>query len=245
MDQQRAAGEEIRRFGDALQAQGQVAYQPALAGEFTSQWFDPRYWARSGALLGGIDGVDGTWLVRDGQRSLQLRRLRQPHLPPALVVERLLWLGEAHCRAWQQLQASVAAGAAGLCRAPVIAVCWRRQGLFYGAEVLSVQLDTRPTLAQQISSGSATLEVWAAAGRCLRRHHDAGILLPAVAATSLRVGGTDAVQVGDYHRARLGNSGLQAAADVVSLRRSIERIADTAGQAVDEVAWHCLLSAYG
>jgi len=244
MDQQRAAGEEIRRFGDALEAQGQVAYQPAVAGDFTSQWFDPRYWARSGALLGGIDGIAGTWLVRDGRRSLQLRRLRHPHVPAAVAVDCFVWLGEARCRAWQQLQASVAAQAAGLCRAPVIAVRWRRQGLFFSAAVLSVQLDTLPTLAQQIGGGTATLEVWAAAGRCLRSHHEAGIQLPGIEAASLRVSGSEGVLVGDYHRAHLGASGLRAAADVVSLRRSLERIADAAGHAVDEVAWHCLLSAY-
>lgn len=245
MDQSRTGDDDIRRFGDALDPQGQVAYQTALAGEFTSQWFDPRYWARSGALLGGIDGVAGTWLVRDGRRCLQLRRLRQPHLPAAVAVDRFVWLGEARCRAWQQLQASVAAQAAGLCRAPVIAVRWRRQGWFYSADVLSVHLDSLPTLAQQLAAGAVTLEVWAAAGRCLRRHHDAGISLPAASATTLRIGGPEGVQVGDYHRARSAVSGMRAAADLVNLRRSLERIADDAGHGVDDVSWHCLLAAYG
>ena len=165
-----SVGEEIRRFGTALDAQGLVAYQPALAGEFTSQWLDPRFWARNGALLGGIDGIDGIWVVREGRRSLQLRQLRQPGLPAALVMNRLLWLGEARCVAWQQMQASLRAQAAGLCAAPVLAVRWRRLGLFYSAEALSVQSDTLPTLAQQLRVGSVTLDVWAAVGRCLRRH---------------------------------------------------------------------------
>ena len=240
-----SVGEEIRRFGTALDAQGLVVYQPTLAGEFTSQWFDPRYWARNGALLGGIDGIDGIWVVREGRRSLQLRQLRQPGLPAAVVMNRLLWLGEARCVAWQQMQASLQAQAAGLCAAPVLAVRWRRLGLFYNAEVLSVQSDSLPTLAQQLRAGSVTLDVWAAVGRCLRRHHDAGINLAGLQASALRVGGSDGVQVGDYHRARVLTAGLWSAADVVRLRRSIEGVLDTAGQSMDEVAWHCLLAAYG
>ena len=127
----------------------------------------------------------------------------------------------------------------------MLAVRWRRLGLFYNAEVLSVQSDSLPTLAHQLRAGSVTLDVWAAVGRCLRRHHDAGINLAGLQASALRVGGSDGVQVGDYHRARVRTAGLWSAADMVRLRRSIEGVLDTAGQSMDEVAWHCLLAAYG
>ena len=241
MEAMESAAAPLRRFGDARDAQGEVAYVPALAGAFTGQWLDPRYWARNGALLGGLDSPSGAWLLREGKRCLQLRRLRQP----GLRIERFVWRGEAHCRPLQQLAASQAAHAAGLAAAPVIGVGWRRSGAFYRADVLSVCPEALPTLAQVMANGRASLEAWAAAGRCLRRHHDLGIHLPGLSLLQLRVGGGEGVVVADYHRARLRSAGLWQAANLAALRRSIEAQADTAGQPVDEVAWNCLLAAYG
>lgn len=245
MESVELAAVQLRRFGDARDTQGEVAYVPALAGAFTSQWLDPRYWARNGALLGGLDSGAGVWLLRDGKRCLRLRHLLQPRLPAALRVDRFLWRGEARCGPLQQLSASQAARAAGLSAAPVIAVGWRRTGPFYRADVLSVSPEALPTLAQQLGSGRVSLEVWAAAGRCLRRHHDLGIHLPGLSLLQLQVGGSEGVVLGDYHRARLRSAGLWQAANLASLRRSMEAQADAAGQPVDEVAWNCLLAAYG
>lgn len=241
MEAVESAAAPVRRFGDAHDVQGAVAYVPALAGAFTGQWLDPRYWARNGALLGALDSPSGAWLLRDGKRCLQLRQLRRP----GLRAQRFVWRGEAQCRPLQQLAASQAALAAGLAAAPVIAVGWRRSGLFYRAEVLSVCPEALPTLGQAMANGRASLEAWAAAGRCLRRHHDLGIHFPGLSLAQLRVGGADGAVVGDYHRARLRRAGLWQAANLASLRRSIETQADVAGQPVDEVAWNCLLAAYG
>lgn len=245
MEAVESAAAQVRRFGNARNVQGEVAYVPAVAGAFTGQWLDPRYWARNGALLGGLDSASGAWLLRDGKRCLQLRRLRQPGLPAGLQVDRFVWRGEERCRPMQQLQASQVALAAGLAAAPVVAVGWRRSGAFYRADVLSVCPEALPTLDQQLANGRASLQAWAAAGRCLRRHHDLGIHLPGLALQQLRVGGSEGVVLGDYHRARLRSGGLWQAANLASLRRSLEAQSDAAGQPVDEVAWNCLLAAYG
>ena len=88
------------------------------------------------------------------------------------------------------------------------------------------------------------LESWAAIGRCLRRFHDFGICHADLNAHNVLLRGRSDVFLIDFDRGRQRRPGLWRDANLVRLRRSIEKVGDARGQSLDEAAWHCLLAAY-
>ena len=236
---------DIKRFATSGAAGcGAMLYAPSHAGKFAVPWFEPRYWMTQGAVVGEALGRGTTWIVREGERRLVLRHYRRGGLIARLSPDRYLWRGEAATRPFQELLLIDLLHTAGLPVPAPIAARYQRDGAFYRADLITEFLPDTQSLAQRLAVGEVALESWAAIGRCLRRFHDFGICHADLNAHNVLLRGPTEVFLIDFDRGSQRRPGLWRDANLVRLRRSIEKVGDACGRPLDEAAWHCLLAAY-
>jgi 3-deoxy-D-manno-octulosonic acid kinase len=236
---------DVKRFATSGAAgDGAMLYKPSQAGKFAVPWFEPRYWMAQDAVVGEALGRGTTYIVREGERRLVLRHYRRGGLIARLSPDRYLWRGESATRPFRELQLIDVLQDAGLPVPAPVAARYQREGAFYRGDILTEFIPDTQSLAQRLAGTGVSLGTWAAIGRCLRRFHGFGACHADLNAHNVLLRGADEVFLIDFDRGSLRRPGLWRDANLVRLRRSIEKVGDGLGHAVDEVAWHCLLSAY-
>ena len=221
-----------------------MLYKPSGSSKPSQEAFDPSFWAARGAIVGEALGRGTTWIVQDESRRLALRHYRRGGLVARLVGDRYFWAGEDATRPFRELRLLQALHAAGLPVPEPVAARYVRQGLTYRGDILTVFLEGTESFAQRLRDRRVTAEDWQAIGRCLRCFHDAGACHADLNAHNVLLDASGQVFVIDFDRGRLRKPGLWRDANLVRLRRSIEKIGDKAGFAFDEAAWRLLLQAY-
>ena len=223
---------------------GAMLYNPRVSGKLAVPWFEPRWWIAREALVGEAHGRGTTHIVRDEDRLLVLRHYRRGGLVARLSSDRYVWRSEDATRPFRELKLTLQLAAAGLPVPVAVGARYVRTGRFYTGDLLTEYLPDTRSLAQRLGQGSTTLSTWAAIGRCLRRFHDFGLFHADLNAHNILLR-DDEVFVIDFDRGRLRSPGLWRDANLVRLRRSLEKIDAGLPQAqFDDMQWHCLLSAY-
>ena len=237
---------DIRRFVTREAAQtGAIYYRPDAAGEFAAQWFEPRYWRQSGGLVSEPAGQPGCYLVREGRRHLLLRHYQSAGLLNRILGDWLLWRGERAALPIRELVLLTQLHAAGVPVVVPVAARYQRYGRGYRGDLLVEYPPDAQTLSQALQTGAVPLTLWTQLGRGLRRCHDLGVWQPHFDARKILLHGDDQLLLIDFCGARQRRGGLWKDSVLAALRRSIESHADARRQPVDEVAWDCLLAAYG
>ncbi|MEY4762513.1 MAG: hypothetical protein RLZZ200_2369 [Pseudomonadota bacterium] len=221
-----------------------MLYKPFGSSKPAKDDFDPLSWAARGAIVGNALGRGTTWILQDASRRLVLRHYRRGGLVAGLVGDRYIWAGEEATRPFRELRLLQALRTAGLPVPEPVAARYIRQGLGYRADILTVYLEGTESFAQRLRDGRMQPADWQAIGSCLRRFHDAGACHADLNAHNVLFDTPGRVHLIDFDRGRLRAPGLWRDANLVRLRRSIEKIGDQAGLDFDEAAWRLLLQAY-
>lgn len=228
----------------AADGDGAMLYKPSGTGKPVLSYFDPASWAARGAVVGQALGRGTTWIVQDGAQRLVLRHYRRGGLIARLSADRYIWRGEAATRPFRELRLLALMQAQGLPVPAPVAACYRRQGLGYRGDILTAYLPDTESLAQRLGRRAVTGDTWQAVGRCLRRFHDAGVWHADLNAHNVLLAGETQVHLIDFDRGRLRKPGLWRDANLVRLRRSIEKVGDAARIPFDEAGWRSLLQGY-
>ena len=223
---------------------GAMLYNPLACGKLVVPWFEPRWWIARDAVVARATGRGTTHIVRDDRRLLVLRHYRRGGLVARVSPDRYLWRGEAATRPFRELSLLAQLHAAGLPVPVPVGARYQRTGRLYTGDLLTEYLPDTRSLAQRLVDGSTGLATWAAIGRCLRRFHDEGVFHADLNAHNILLR-NDEVFVIDFDRGRLRRPGLWCDANLVRLRRSLEKIdAPLPKPQFDDAQWHCLLAAY-
>ncbi len=125
-----------------------------------------------------------------------------------------------------------------------IAARYVRDGRTYRGDIITERLSTVGSLAECLGLGALSIVTWISIGRCIRRFHDFGVCHADLNAHNV-VLSEDTVFLVDFDRCQLRRAGLWRDANLVRLRRSLEKI--TYGLPADrfsEADWHALLDGY-
>ncbi len=236
---------DIRRFATSGAAgSGAMLYKPSHAGKFAEPWFEPRHWMTQDAVVGKALGRGTTYIVQEGERRLVLRHYRRGGLIARLSPDRYLWRGESATRPFRELLLIDRLFEAGLPVPAPVAARYQREGNTYRGDLITEFIPDTQSLAQRLRAGSVPLSTWTAIGRCIRRFHDFGVCHADLNAHNVLLRGEADVFLIDFDRGRQRRPGLWQDANLVRLRRSLEKICEPSQQPFDEVTWQCLLAAY-
>ena len=215
------------------------------AGNVSVPWFEPRFWSARHAVVAEARGRGQTWIVREGQRELVLRHYRRGGFIARLSRDRYVWLGEAATRPFRELALLTRMRAVDLPVPQPVAARYLKHGRTWSGDILVEFLPQTQTLAQRLSSGSVSLQTWAAIGRMIARFHAYGVCHTDLNAHNILLRGPAQTWLIDFDNAAVRRPGFWRDANLVRLRRSLEKLNDgPAAGRFDEPQWHCLLSAY-
>lgn len=219
--------------------------------------FDTAHWRAAGALTPADRGRGGAWFLRPAVLGVAtteewvLRHYKRGGLVARWNPDRYLWLNEEATRPFREMRMTAALHAAGLPVPAPVAARYRRAGLHYRADLLTVRIPGVRTLSAALADWP--LPVWTAVGACLRRLHAAGAWHADLNAHNILVGMPDAalpvVHVIDWDRGRLQGAPLAdgaARGNLLRLQRSLQKLALEAGwrSADAAAAWTALQTAY-
>ena len=154
---------------------GRMLYDTLRTSNFSAEFFEPEYWRRHDAIEGTALGRGTTWFIRSGDSRFVLRHYRRGGLMAKISKDAYLWNGESETRSFAEWYLTYHLHRAGLPVPAPIAARYRRQGMFYRADLITQRIENSESLAARLARGPLSLTQWIAIGRCIRRFHDAGV----------------------------------------------------------------------
>jgi 3-deoxy-D-manno-octulosonic acid kinase len=236
-----ALGPEVKRR--AL-AGGAMLYDTSRAGNLSPEWFEARYWQARGELEGAARGRGTTHFVRRGEQRYVLRHYRRGGLLARFAGDRYRWQGEQSTRPFAEWQLTYRLHRAGLPVPAPIAARYRQHGVTYTGDLLTERLPAVGSLVECLRTGALSVTTWISIGRCIRRFHDLGVCHADLNAHNVLLSEDD-VYVIDFDRCQLRAAGLWRDANLVRLRRSLEKVTwAMPAERFGESDWHALLDGY-
>jgi 3-deoxy-D-manno-octulosonic acid kinase len=244
-------GSEVRR---KVIAGGAMLYDASRAGNLSTEVFDPVLLARRGQIVGEARGRGTAWFLSVQSRPWVLRHYRRGGLVSHVARDQYWWRGEASTRSFAEWQLMYHLHRAGLPVPAPIAARYHKHGFGYRSDIITERLPEVWSLAQALEAAPVSLLTWIAVGRCLRRFHDLGVCHADLNAHNILIGHSAnnepedqplRVYLIDFDRGSLRKSGFWQDANLVRLRRSLEKITwGLPAERFTEDDWHGLLDGY-
>jgi 3-deoxy-D-manno-octulosonic acid kinase len=232
--------------------EGAILYDPRRIELPGSADFEPQALAASGRVVGTATGRGQVWFLAarsPGASAEQwvLRHYRRGGLVARLSPDRYLWTGEARTRSFAELRILDYLAARGLDVPAPVAASYRRDGLLYRADLLTVAIPGVTTLAALCAgAGSAGVEhgVAVAVGRSVRRLHDQGVWHADLNAHNVLLDARERAWLIDFDRARLRPAGAWAAQNLARLHRSLDKVHAARGVPLPGSTWRAIEAGY-
>lgn len=208
---------------------GAILFDPrrvAIPGELL---FDLSHWHAQGALSEQAGGRGSIQFIDNDKGCWVMRRYLRGGMAARIARDRYLWLGEEHTRSFRELRLLATLHERGLPVPAPVAARYRRNGLTYGAELVTERLERARPLSEMLAAGRMDDARWAAIGRCLRHFHDAGVQHADLNANNILLGENREVWVLDFDRGRIRKPGWWSARVLNRLARSLAKVTDKAG----------------
>ncbi len=235
-------GSEVRR---RVLTGGAMLYDSSRVGNLTPAWFDPEHWLSRGELEGVAHGRGAAHLIHTAGARYVLRHYRRGGLIAHLSTDRYLWRGESLTRPYAEWQLMYHLAHAGLPVPAPIAARYRKSGFTYSGDLITERLADAESLSVRLAEAGVPISHWIAIGRCIRRFHDCGVCHADLNAHNVLLGENGAVYLIDFDRGHLRKPGLWCDANLVRLRRSLEKVTYALpAERFTEADWHGLLDGY-
>lgn len=235
-------GSEVRRLRFSG---GAMLYDASRAGNLSAAVFDPVQLRSQNQIEGEGRGRGTTYYINHQGRRWVLRHYHRGGLVARLAQDHYVWRGEPLARPFREWQLTYQLHRAGLPVPAPIAARYVLEGLLYRGDIITERLPEVISLAEGLRLGALSLLNWIIIGRCLRRFHDLGVCHADLNAHNVLLGRGEEVFVIDFDRATLREPGLWRDANLVRLRRSLEKVTYALpADRFTEADWHGLLDGY-
>ena len=226
-------------------AGGWMLYEAGWAGNLQAQWFDPQFWQSLGSLEKAAAGRGSAWYVNQAEHSLVLRHYRRGGLMARWLADRYWFQSADATRPFREWALTKLLHARGLPVPEPIGARFLRQGNWYRGDLLTRRLESTMSLAQLLAVRAVSLPLWIEVGRCVRRFHDGLVFHADLNAHNILLRGNEVFLI-DFDRGELRTRrGDWCDANLVRLRRSLEKISDALPpDRFTEADWHTLLAGY-
>jgi 3-deoxy-D-manno-octulosonic acid kinase len=224
---------------------GAMLYDTSRAGNATEAWLEPEAWRARGTVVPLGEGRGSAWLVLADGREMVLRHYRRGGLLGTRRGDRYAWRGEAQTRCFREWQMLYQLHRVGMPVPTPIAAGYRRNGNHYTADILTERIPSVRSLAALVRAGPLPITQWTNIGRWLRRFHLRGVCHADLNAHNILLGDEGPAWLIDLDRGTLRPPGWWCDANLVRLRRSLEKLTARLPPAHFATSdWHMLLDAY-
>lgn len=222
----------------------------AQAGAFEPAWFEPDYWRSRGLAADESGGRGGVTYVRTPQAGKEgdwvLRHYRRGGMVARVMGDRYLWNGVEQTRSFAEFRLLAALTARGLDVPCPVAARYRRSGVQYRADLITLQIADVQTLAQHLARRAIDAAMAGRVGTAIARLHAAGAYHADLNAHNVLLDARK-VWVIDFDRGELRTPQRDwQLANLARLRRSLVKLG-AAGQgeaAFEHEVWQPLMTAY-
>ena len=223
---------------------GAMLYDASLPGHADEDWFDPDRWHGPVSVERQAGGRSTVVFLRDDARRWVLRHYRRGGAVARVLDDRYLYTGADRTRGFREWRLLRELAALGLPAPRPVAARYRRDGPFYRADLLTVELPSRTTLAQALVSDPLPTQRWSDIGRCIGRFHAHGVRHADLNANNIVLGPAREVYLLDFDRGRIVARGAWEDAVLARLERSLVKVTQAlpAGRYGPE-QWQLLLDA--
>ena len=242
MNDRWALGPEVKR--GALGG-GAMLFDSSRVSNVSADWFETRFWAARREIEAYARGRGAALYIKaaDGKRYV-LRHYRRGGLMARIAGDRYLWHDEQSTRPFVEWQLTYRLHRAGLPVPAPVAARYRHKGALYTGDILTERLPVVGSLTTCLATGALSVLTWVAIGRCIRRFHDLGVCHADLNAHNVLLS-EDGVYLVDFDRCRLRAPGMWRDANLVRLRRSLEKVTwGLPAERFGESDWHALLDGY-
>lgn len=169
-------------------------------------------------------GRGNTIIVGDGEREFVLRHYLRGGLVARVNRDRYLWQGAERTRAFVEWRLLARLAEIGLPVPRPAAARYRRRGLCYTADLLTVKEPGIIPLSTRIARDPADDDFWRGIGSGLRRFHDAGVYHADLNAYNVQVDAEDRVFLLDFDRGAIRPAGTWQRENLARLHRSLQKL---------------------
>lgn len=227
-------------------AESAILFDAQVSPQVDARWFAPDYWRGQGALRAQAGGRGGVAVIDTPAGECVLRHYRRGGMVAALMGDRYLWRGADATRSFAELRLLGLIVRLGLPGPRPVAARYRRQGLFYRADLITRRIADAQTLAECLAAGRLDAELAEEVGALVARFHRKGIWHADLNAHNVLVAPA-ALYLIDFDRGRVRSpaEGWRLA-NLQRLRRSLLKLGAAARDeaAFDATIWARLTYGY-
>lgn len=222
---------------------GALLHDPDAVPAPTAELLDPASYGQAGgeAERGGRGAV---WYVEGPWGEAVLRHYRRGGAIARVNRDRYLFRGEGRTRPFREFLLLQRLRRLGLPVPRPLAARYRREGIFYRADIMTLRIAGARSLAERLRAGDLGEADWRRVGAMLSRFHDAGAFHADLNAHNILFDARDEAWLIDFDRGELRRPGRWHAANLARLQRSLHKLAAAEARAFDRHGWDALLQAY-
>ncbi len=185
------------------QIKNNVLYNAGIVRDPGAELFEPAYWLEQNGVTQTVGGRGSVLFIRDGERHWVLRHYRRGGLVGKALTDQYLWAGAEATRCFREWRLLAHMHRLGLPVPIPVAARYKRSGLIYRADLLTVEIPNARTLAQRLEQGPLDDAVWQRIGVTLARFHAVGAHHADLNASNIVLGDNNGVYVLDFDRGRV------------------------------------------
>ena len=205
---------------------GAILYDRQIITEISEARFRPAGWLHAEPVSGtlGSAGRGNTMYVGNVPRQFVLRHFMRGGLVGKLVRDVYVWNGEDNTRPFAEWRLLAKMAEKGLRVPRPAAARYRRRGLLYTADIITVRIPNVVPLSAAIATKAQSADFWESLGRAVHEFHAHGVYHADMNAYNLQIDADGDLWMLDFDRGKLLPPGHWQQRTLSRLHRSLEKI---------------------
>jgi 3-deoxy-D-manno-octulosonic acid kinase len=205
---------------------GAMLYDRSVISRISEDRFEASGWLHAEQVVGslGSAGRGSTMFVGNVPRQFVLRHFMRGGMIGRIVRDKYLFNGEDKTRAFREWRILAKMADGGLRVPRPAAARYRRHGMFYTADLITVRIPGVRPLSEVIAESSQDAAFWESLGASVHGFHAAGVFHADMNAYNLQIDNKGALWMLDFDRGRLMRPGSWQQKTLRRLHRSLQKI---------------------
>ncbi len=222
-----------------------ILYEDTLLSHAEPALFEAATWTDARVAPGYSGGRGATRFIDYGGQHWVLRHYHRGGTIGRVLDDQFLWSGEERTRCFREWQLLAHLQDRGLPAPRPVAARYRRRGLTYTADLITVLIPDVEPLSTRLGREPLSEVAWAGVGACIATFHRERIFHADLTAHNLQVNAADRVFLLDFDRGRVvsGRGGWRKA-NLARLHRSLSKISEDGATPFTAREWRWLLDGY-